>query len=238
MDTLVTDPQAETTTEAETQTEAPSWFWDAGAEDKEGVAGNGDKPEWLKSSKYKSVAEQAKAYTELEKKFGAFTGAPEAYELPEDAVVDTSDPMYSTFMEIGKKHGMNNEMFTETVTAIAQLQQEQAEARMQQEMKALGNNADYRLKNISDWAQSRLGVDEFDALKDMLTSAKSVEVIEKIMKQSMGTKIADESKVIASPTLTKEKIKEMQFAKDEFGNRKMNDPEYRKQFNELVAKMS
>jgi hypothetical protein len=141
-------------------------------------------------------------------------------------------------MEIGKKHGMNNDMFTETVTAIAQLQQEQAEARMQQEMKALGNNADYRLKNISDWAQSRLGVDEFDALKSMLTSAKSVEVIEKIMKQSMGTKIADESKVIASPTLTKEKIKEMQFAKDEFGNRKMNDPEYRKQFNELVAKMS
>jgi hypothetical protein len=148
-----------------------------------------------------------------------------------------NEPMYSTFMEIGKKHGMNNEMFTETVLAISQLQKEQAEARMQQELKSLGNNADYRLQNLSDWAQSRLGQDEFDVFKGMMTSARSVEVFEKIMKQSMGTKIADESKVVASQTLSKDKLKEMQFALDEHGNRRMNDPEYRKRFNELASKL-
>ena len=42
----------------------------------DGIKGVGDQPEWYKADKYKSVAEQAKAYTELEKKFGGFTGAP------------------------------------------------------------------------------------------------------------------------------------------------------------------
>lgn len=217
--------------------ESPSWYWVNPSDDNEGVAGNGEAPEWYKGTKYKSVAEQAKAYTELEKKLGAFTGAPDEYALPEDAELDLSDPMYKTFMEIGKKHGMNNDMFTETVTAVAQLQAQQAEERMAYELKQLGNNADYRLKNISDWAMSRLSTDEFDAFKGMLTSAKAVEAVEKIMKQSMGTKVANENQVVATPTVTKEKLKEMQFAVDEFGNRRMNDPEYRKQFEKLASQL-
>ena len=50
----------------------------------EGIKGVGDLPEWYKADKYKSVAEQAKAYTELEKKFGGFTGAPkDGYSIVE-----------------------------------------------------------------------------------------------------------------------------------------------------------
>lgn len=42
----------------------------------DGVEGTGETPEWFKSNKYKTVADQAKAYTELESRFGAFSGAP------------------------------------------------------------------------------------------------------------------------------------------------------------------
>ena len=50
----------------------------------DGIKGSGDTPDWYKGDKYKSVAEQAKAYTELEKKFGGFTGAPkDGYSGPE-----------------------------------------------------------------------------------------------------------------------------------------------------------
>ena len=46
-------------------------------------------PEWYKADKYKSVAEQAKAYTELEKKFGGFTGAPkDGYSVVEGVEQD------------------------------------------------------------------------------------------------------------------------------------------------------
>ena len=41
-----------------------SWLWG------ENVPGTGDAPEWFNSAKYKSIADQAKAYPELEKKFG------------------------------------------------------------------------------------------------------------------------------------------------------------------------
>ena len=57
----------------ETQQEA-SWHY------AEGVPGQGDKQEFLKD-KYANITEQAKAYTELESRFGSFTGAPEAYEI-------------------------------------------------------------------------------------------------------------------------------------------------------------
>jgi hypothetical protein len=55
----------------------------------DGIKGTGDTPEWYKGDKYKSVAEQAKAYTELEKKFGGFTGAPkDGYQGPEGIEAD------------------------------------------------------------------------------------------------------------------------------------------------------
>ena len=54
--------------QSQTQNES-SWLW--GDE----VPGTGEAPEWFNGAKYKSVAEQAKAYPELEKKFGSFTDA-------------------------------------------------------------------------------------------------------------------------------------------------------------------
>lgn len=47
----------------------------------EGIKGAGDTPEWFKADKYKSIADQAKAYTELEKRFGGFKGAPKDLSL-------------------------------------------------------------------------------------------------------------------------------------------------------------
>ena len=45
----------------------------------EDTPGKGDAPEWFKADKYKTVADQAKAYKDLEGRFGSFTGAPEEY---------------------------------------------------------------------------------------------------------------------------------------------------------------
>tara|TARA_R110002096_G_scaffold187462_1_gene366846 strand:+ start:4345 stop:4605 length:261 start_codon:yes stop_codon:yes gene_type:complete len=50
----------------------------------DGIKGSGETPDWYKADRYASVAEQAKAYTELEKKFGGFKGAPkDGYSGPE-----------------------------------------------------------------------------------------------------------------------------------------------------------
>src|SRR5690349_17470972 len=47
----------------------------------DGIKGDGAKPDWFKGDKYKTVTDQAKAYTDIEKKLGAFKGAPEKYDL-------------------------------------------------------------------------------------------------------------------------------------------------------------
>lgn len=65
-------PEAEATTETTESTEVVSEGWMM-AED---IKGEGDAPEWFKSNKYKTVADQAKAYASLESKLGAFTGSP------------------------------------------------------------------------------------------------------------------------------------------------------------------
>jgi len=80
-DTQAVAPATETT-------EAPaSWMWG------DDITGTGEKPEWFKDSKYKSVSEQAKAYTELEKRLGGFVGAPkEGYQLNEELGVNSDDP--------------------------------------------------------------------------------------------------------------------------------------------------
>ena len=70
-------PSAEDTATDSVQPDGQPWNWH------DDLPGTGDRPEWFRGDKYANVAEQAKAYTELEGKFGSFTGSPEEYEIPE-----------------------------------------------------------------------------------------------------------------------------------------------------------
>ena len=90
----VTSTQETVVESTETQTETASeWSY------ADGVPGNGDAPEYFKSDKYKTLADQAKAYTDLEKKFGSFTGAPEEYALNEDLQANKDNPLFTKFAE-------------------------------------------------------------------------------------------------------------------------------------------
>ena len=72
----------------------------------EGIKVVGDLPEWYKADKYKSIAEQAKAYTELEKKIGGFTGAPkEGYSIAEG--VEAEDALWQELVQFGERTNMS-----------------------------------------------------------------------------------------------------------------------------------
>jgi hypothetical protein len=157
-------------------TETTDWYYD------DGIKGTGERPEWLKE-KYKSAADQAKAYVEVEKKLGAFKGAPDKYDLslPDypDVKMREDDPILGDFLESAKKNGISQEYVTELLGTYAHaltVNIPDPEA----EIKKLGPNAHQELKILSTWAESKLTPQEFEIFQRMTMTAESVRLWEKI----------------------------------------------------------
>jgi hypothetical protein len=154
------------------------WYWD------DGVPGTAEKPEWLQP-KYKSVKEQAKAYTELQKKFGAFKGAPDEYEIKtqvgdEEVVLDAqNDPILKEFLEHAKANNVSNEYANQVVgmfqKAISQMNPDPAK-----EIESLGPNGQKDIGIMRNWLQSNLSESEAKAAMDMVRTAEGFRVLEKI----------------------------------------------------------
>ena len=154
----------------------------------DGIKGTGETPEWYKGDKYKSVAEQAKAYTELEKKFGGFTGAPkDGYAGPEG--VESDDALLQELTEFATKTNMSQEAFGEAWELLS-AQGEAVEAVSQeQEIAALGNNAEERIKNVEGYLKNNLDADDYETVRDLVTDAKSIQLIEYMVRATAPTKL-------------------------------------------------
>lgn len=173
-DTLLNNEPSEST---ESQ---PSFLW------AEGLAGEGDAPDWYKADKYKSVSDQAKAYNDLEKRFGGFTGSPDSYELPEGA--DAEDTFVKMLSEIGTGANMNQETFAKVYELGEQLLEANAGINKEKEMEALGDNADERIANVDAFLKNNLG-DDYERLMNGINSAATVELVEKLIAKTGPAKL-------------------------------------------------
>ena len=215
-----------------------------------------DAPEWLQGkyvtegkTQEESITEQAKAYNELSTKFGAFTGAPEDYEialseeLTEAGVtMEKDDPMVESAMKFAKESNMSQEGLNGMINlyAMQMLAEQTADAEYKAEqMKALGPQADARITNIQQWANKQLDPEMVTALEGMATSVESVKAIERLISMTRGASV-DVPDTVASPGAGMEEVQAMQFEKDGNGNRRINtDPvfkaKYQKMRNELYG---
>lgn len=157
----------------------PEWFL------YEGVKGVGKPPEWYKADKYKTVAAQAKAHTDLEKRFGAFTGAPEngVYEikLPEnlDGSLDVEHPLLKGLQKWAAEKQMSQEGFTEAITMLAEY-----EASLVPDISVIkaevGENADARIAAVASWGKANLKPDEFETLREATSGQNAAAVFKTI----------------------------------------------------------
>lgn len=158
----------------------------------ENVKGEGEKPEWLKD-KYKTAADQAKAYSELEKRLGAFTGAPDKYDLtlpdyPEVQFRD-EDPMLKDFLESAKKNGVSQEYVSEILGTYAKALTANipdAEAEIQK----LGANGKEQVQLLAQWGSANLSPDEYGIFKGLITTASAVRLFEKLKMLSTQSEVA------------------------------------------------
>jgi len=196
-------------------------------------------PEWFKSEKYKTIDDQAKAYTELEKKFGSFTGAPDEYEvaLSEELTelgvsIDSDDPLVEKAVEFAKNSNMSQEGFKGMIELYAQSQLAEHQAmedHKANEMAALGKDADRRIDGIIQWGNANLDAETMAGLEEAAQSAAAVKAIEALIGKTRNAPVASDAQ--AAPSISADEVSAMQFAKDENGNRKINtDPAFKAEY--------
>lgn len=182
----------------------------------EGIKGAGETPEWYKSDKYQSVAEQAKAYTELEKKFGGFKGAPkDGYTAPEG--IESDDALLTELTEFAKDTNMSDEAFSRAWELLSAQEQAVEEVSQEMEMQKLGDNATQRLKTVEGFLKNNLDADTYSAAQELVTTADSVALIEMIVKATMPAKLPIEGGEHPQG-LTWSDVEAEMFRKDEKGN--------------------
>ena len=154
----------------------------------DGIKGSGDSPEWYKADKYKSVAEQAKAYTELEKKFGSFTGSPkDGYAGPEG--VEGDDALLKELTDFASKTNMSQEAFGEAWELLSSQGQAAETVSREQEIAKLGDNASERIKNVEGFLKNSLDSDDYENVMGLVTDARSIELVEALVKATSPAKL-------------------------------------------------
>jgi len=206
-----------------------------------------ERPDWL-LDKYategrsieEATSEQAKAYNELQGRFGAFTGSPDEYqvslsdELKESGIeLKADDPMIEQAMKFAKDSNMSQDGFNDMVNLYAMQQLAEAKAGEEyraEQMKQL-DNAESRIKNINEWANKNLDPQTVEGLQDVVNTAEGIKAIEQIIAKTRNAPVnVDEGQ--GNPGMTVEDVKAMQFEKDSNGQRRINtDPEFRARYH-------
>jgi hypothetical protein len=187
---------------------AEPWYYD------DNQPGKDARPEWLQT-KYKSVAEQAKAYVEAQKRFGAFKGAPEAYDIKlegSDVQFQEADPVIKEFLEQAKENNVSQEYVNKLLSTYAKAIK-MSKPDPKREMEALGPNGKEDLLSLGKWADNNLSKDESSAFRNMITTADSVRVLQKLRGQM--TKANTQPSQTFAPKASKEDVL-----------KKIHDPRY------------
>lgn len=174
-----TTPEDSGTTAPEingTSAETPSWLWD------ENTPGHGERPAFL-PEKYKSVADVAKAYKELESRLGT---APKEYDFSQGE--GWIEPDYEPFIEMAefaKSKHVPQEVMDKFLGTVG-LYLEEFRTDINEEKAKLGENASERLQVLNNWAKANLSEKAFVTLSSGMRTADAIEALEEIRNKMIG----------------------------------------------------
>ena len=189
----------------------------------ENMKGVGDVPEWFQAEKYSSVSDQAKAYVDLQKKFGSFTGTPkDGYQLPEG--LSEEDALVQEVMKFGESSNLNQEGFDSLMELAMTQAQVTQEVSMENEVAKLGDNAKERINRVDGYLRNNLEADKYNEVAQMLTTADSIALAETLMTLNVQPTLPI-GDAVTSDGHTIDDLTEMQLQKDADGNFLMNTSE-------------
>lgn len=204
------------------------WHWD----DKR--PGEGEVPEWLKSEKYKTVADQAKAYNELTKKLGGFVGAPEEYDLEipdlENVKLSSDDPVLKDFMDFAKESNMSQETFNGIIQKYVGVVSSTIPD-PKAEMEKLGLNAKAEIERVATVASNNLTPDEFQQFRGLMTTADNIRMFNKLIAKTTAPDVSQGKP--AHTTETKAQLEKMMM-----DDRYYKDEDFRKTVRDKLARIT
>lgn len=153
-----------------------SWFID------EGIPGVGNRPDWL-PDKFKSAADLARSYSELERKFGT---PAQDYDFSKSKFMD---PDYAPFQELrqaAKDKRVPVEFLDKMVESLDKYVDEFS-TDYEAELKKLGDNAKDRVTVLDNWAKANLSKDSYEALTSNLKSADAIKALEELRGKMMNS---------------------------------------------------
>ena len=182
----------------------------------EGIKGSGERPDWYKAEKYKSIADQAKAYTELEKRFGGFTGAPkDGYQAPEG--IEADDALFAELKTFAEETNMSQDAFNRAWDLLQAQSEAVEEVSLEAEMAKLGDNATGRIKHVEQFMKNNLDPETYERLRYAVNSAESVELVEALIKSTAPAKLPIDG-VVEPGGITWQAIEAEMYKKDDNGN--------------------
>lgn len=182
----------------------------------DGIKGAGDRPEWYLSEKYKSVSDQAAAYNELSKKFGAFKGAPkDGYSMPEG--IDQEDELMQELVGFANESNMSQDYFNKAWELLSAQSEAVEEVSAEAEIAKLGDNGVDRIKTVEQFMKNSLDSDTYERLRYAVNSAESVELVEALINATAPAKLPIDGH-IQPGGMTWADIEAEMFRKDEHGN--------------------
>jgi len=181
----------------------------------DGIKGTGEVPEWL-DTKYKSVADQAKGYSELSKKFGGFKGSPkDGYTPPEG--IESDDALYQELEAFATKTNMSADAFGEAWELLSAQDYAAQEVNQEHELEKLGENAQERIKTVEGFMKNNLDPETYEQARDLVTSADTIALVEMLVQATAPAKLPMEGG--HNPQgLSWEAIETEMFKKDDQGN--------------------
>jgi hypothetical protein len=148
----------------------------------EGKVGQGPRPEFLRP-KYTSVMAQAKAYTELEKRFGE---APEHYDLGAYAQhVDVNNRHLKEFMGHAKEHRLTQEAFQKMIGSFVDYDRSM-QVDVSAEIAKLGPDGPKKVQVVDQWAKNTLSPDQYKAMNGLPQTAEMVSILDELRQRMMN----------------------------------------------------
>jgi hypothetical protein len=141
-----------------------------------------ERPDWL-PEKFKTGADLAKSYSELEKKFST---APDPYDLGKSKFLDDQYGPIQDFMSFAREKKVPKEVMDKMVESIDKYMDEFS-VDYTEEVKKLGDNAEERIKLLDNWAQANLSRDAYEALTGSLNNANAIKALEEIRGKMMNS---------------------------------------------------